>query len=93
VNGRIILQDISTRLYMDNDHSWTRNCQEAKSFEQTYHALLEGLSHKEKRLQVVWCFQNPTLNMYVAVHPEDNDRIHACVSCPLEALTHKPPCG
>jgi hypothetical protein len=44
---------------------------------------LKGLSFRTGPLQVVWCFRNPAENMYMAVHPQDSDRIRPCVSCPM----------
>jgi hypothetical protein len=83
MRGRIILQDISTHRYLAPDNSWTQSCQQAKVFEHTYQALLEGLSLHNTPTQMVWCFRNPAANLYVAVHPQDSNRIQACVSCPL----------
>ncbi len=81
--GRVILQDLQTHSYLSSDNSWVGSCQRARVFEHTYLALLEGLGYPQKALQVVWCFQNPARNMYVAVKAEDTDRIHGCSQCPL----------
>ena len=81
--GRVILQDLHTHCYLSSDNSWVGSCQRARVFEHTYLALLEGLGHPQKALQVVWCFQNPARNMYVSVKPEDSARIYACSHCPL----------
>lgn len=83
MNGRIILQELSTHHYLAADDSWAESCQQAKVFEHTYQALLKGLSFHTGPMQVVWCFRNPAVNMYIAVHPSDSGRIRGCVSCPL----------
>jgi hypothetical protein len=83
MEGRVILQDLTTHSYLAKDNSWAESCQRARVFEHTYEAVLEGLEHREKVLQVVWCFQNPAKNMYLPVKAEDSDRIYECVSCPL----------
>jgi hypothetical protein len=83
MSRRIIMQEVATRLYLAPDGSWTRNCQEAKTFEHTYLALLEGLRYSGKKLQVVWCFRDPSLNMYLPVRPEAEASACHCVDCPL----------
>ena len=80
---RIIIQEPTTRLYLAPDGTWTNNCQKARTFEHTYLALLEGINYSERALQVVWCFRNPALNMYLSVRPEDDALTCACAECPL----------
>ena len=88
MDGRIILQEISTHRYLAADDSWAESCQQAKAFEDTCQALLKGLSFHTRPMQVVRCFRNPAANMYIAVHPSDSDRIRPCVSCrPTSQLT------
>ena len=77
------MQEVITRRYLAADGSWTESCQGAKTFEHTYLALLEGISHPEKTIQVVWCFRNPSLNMYLAVRPGDEALTCPCLECPL----------
>ena len=81
MSGRVIVQDVDTRLYLDENSSWVESCQQARTFEHTYSALLEGLEHHNKTLQIVWCFQNPELNMYLAVRPGEGERIRPCTIC------------
>lgn len=81
--GRVILQDLETHSYLAGDSSWASSCQQAKVFEHTYVALLEGLNYHPKALQVVWCFRNPSMNMYLPVNPADGARVVACDFCPL----------
>ena len=83
VKGRIILQDLGTHQYLGKDGLWTASCQEAKLFEQAYQALQEGLDRTGKRTQVVWCFQDPTENLYMLVDPNQDDSVHPCISCGL----------
>lgn len=83
MSRRVIMQEVETRLYLAADGSWTHNCQQARTFEHTYLALLEGLRYSAKNLQVVWCFRNPSLNMYLPVRPEGEATLCHCVSCPL----------
>ena len=83
MNRRIIMQEPTTRLYLAPDGSWTNNCQQARTFEHTYLALLEGMNHYEKTLQVVWCFRDPALNMYLSVRPGEETRTCQCIECPL----------
>lgn len=44
-------------------------------------AMLEGLKHGGRMLQVVWCFRNPSVNLYAPV--KVGEEIRACVECPL----------
>jgi len=67
MRGRVILQEIESGFYLDASSRWVAGCQEARVFEHTWMALPEGLSHKEKALQVVWCFRAPTQNLYYPV--------------------------
>lgn len=83
MRGRIILQDVATQFYLAADSSWVKGCQQARVFEHTYLALLEGLDHHEKTTQVVWCFKNRDMNMYLAVRPGDSNCVQPCVFCPL----------
>lgn len=83
MNGRIILQDLLNHTYLSLEETWVESCQQARVFEHTYQALLEGLQHTDRHSQVVWCFQNPSENMYVLVRPENKDRIFPCENCPL----------
>lgn len=83
MSRRIIMQEVDTRLYLAPDGSWTHDCQEAKTFDHTYLALLEGLGYSAKKLQVVWCFRNPSLNMYLPVRSETEAVVCQCVGCPL----------
>ena len=83
MSGRVILQDLSTHRYLTPDDCWAESCQQAKVFEHTYQALLRGLDFHARPIQVVWCFRNPAENMYIAVQPDDSDKIRACVFCPL----------
>ena len=83
MNRRIIMQEPTTRLYLAPDGSWTNNCQQARTFEHTYLALLEGMNHCEKTLQVVWCFRDPSLNMYLSVRPGEEALTCPCIECPL----------
>jgi hypothetical protein len=87
MNGRIILQDLLNHLYLGIDNSWVKSCQQARVFKHTYLALLEALHHPDRASQVVWCFQKPDLNFYIAAKSEDTVRIHRCVSCPLLGRT------
>lgn len=79
------MQEVTTRRYLAADGSWTENCQRAKTFAHTYLALLEGMDHSEKTIQVVWCFRNPDLNMYLTVKPGDEALTRPCLACPLAA--------
>jgi hypothetical protein len=83
MSGRVIVQDTATRRYLGPESSWVESCQQARVFEHTYLALLEGLQHRDKILQVVWCFQNPVENLYIAVRPEHQGRIRPCEICKL----------
>ena len=83
MDRRVIIQESSRRLYLGADNTWTSDCQQAKTFEHTYLALLEGLNHPSKSLQVVWCFRDPALNMYLSVRPGDETPPCQCVQCPL----------
>ena len=83
MGGRIILQDLGNRLYLGSDGAWANSCQAAKLFEHTYLALLEGLNHAGKHLQVVRCFQNPGANMYMPVHPVEELNLVCCEKCPF----------
>ena len=84
MNGRVILQDTTTGLYLAADGSWVKSCQQAKVFEHTWGAFLQGLEHADKRMQVVWCFKDPDLNMYAPVKAEGD--IRPCTSCPMARL-------
>ena len=87
MKGRIILQDLVGHGYLANDGSWVNQCQGARAFERLYLALLDGLNHSEKHLQIVWCFRNPALNIYLPVRAQDNDRLNCCEVCPLAGST------
>lgn len=89
MSGRVIIQDTKTRCYLGQGSSWVESCQEARTFEHTYTALLEGLGHRDKTLQVVWCFQHPEQNFYVAVRPGDEAHIRPCATCKLAAAMPK----
>ncbi len=89
MSGRVIIQDTKTRCYLGQGCSWVQSCQEARVFEHTYTALLEGLEHRDKTLQVVWCFQHPEQNLYVAVRPGDEAHIQPCTACKLVAPAAK----
>jgi hypothetical protein len=80
-----MVQDLASRFYLGGDSSWVENCQAAREFEHTHLALLQGLHHAEKALQVVWCFQNPTLNLYIPVDPAQQDQVRPYGFCPLSA--------
>ena len=83
MSRRIILQEVNTCLYLATNGSWTANCQEAKKYDHTYQALLEGMTHSDKVLQVVWCFRNPSMNLYMNVRPGQELLTHPCLQCPL----------
>jgi hypothetical protein len=83
MNRRVIIQESSSHVYLAADGSWTSDCQQARTFEHTYLALLEGMNHPGKSLQVVWCFRNPAMNMYLPVHPGDDATTCHCIECPL----------
>ena len=80
---RIIMQEVNTCLYLAPDGSWTANCQDAKTYERTYQALLEGIGYSDRVLQVVWCFRNPSINLYMNVRPGQEGLTHPCLQCPL----------
>lgn len=77
------MQEPVSRLYLGRDGSWTRDCQQARTFDHTYLALLEGMNYSDKALQIVWCFRDPALNMYLSVRPGQEAPTCACVECPL----------
>ena len=83
MSRRIYLQDLESHYYLSEDNTWVKTCQQARVFPHTYLALLEGLQHKERRTQVLWCLGGPKLNVYVLVRPRDDDHTQACESCPL----------
>lgn len=83
MKGRVILQDIVSHQYLAPDGGWAASCQQARTFEHTYLALLDGLEHRDKHTQVVWCFQNPSENMYMPVRPQDSGLVLPCQSCPF----------
>ena len=83
MKGRIILQDLSSHQYLGSDGFWTPSCQEAKQFERTYQALQQGLDYTDKRTQVVWCFQDPTQNLYMLVDPNQTASVFPCLTCGL----------
>ncbi|HTL55218.1 MAG TPA: hypothetical protein VL361_06035 [Candidatus Limnocylindrales bacterium] len=83
MSRRIIMQEVNTCLYLAPNGSWTANCQAAKTYEHTYQALLEGMRYGDKVLQVVWCFRNPSMNLYMNVRPGLEGLTHACLECPL----------
>ncbi len=83
MRGRIILQDLDTHSYLNQDGAWSSSCQQARIFDHTYMALLEGLDHEDKHTQVVWCFRDPGANLYMAVRPADKAKIYPCEACPL----------
>jgi hypothetical protein len=68
VKGCIILQDLASHFYLAAGPSWVKSCQQAGVFDHTWEAILEGLKHKDNRLQLVWCFSSPSATMYIAVH-------------------------
>lgn len=83
MRGRILLQDLNSHSYLGKDGAWTKTCQQARVFEHTYIALLEGLDQEDKHTQVVWCFRDPSSNLYMAVRPGDNGKLYPCEACPL----------
>ena len=88
MRGRILLQRLDTRRYLGTAGEWADSCQKARIFEHTYQALLEGLEHPEST-QEVWCFRNPTRNLYTAVRPEDDPGVLPCEACSLaDSATH-----
>src|SRR5215471_3863546 len=64
MRGRILLQDLRTLRYFAGEGMWATGCQQAKGFEYTWMALQEGLNHANRTTQVVWCFGDPSANMY-----------------------------
>ena len=84
MSGRVILQDLRTHSYLGDDGTWVSSCQHARLFDHTYVALLEGLKHAEQ-MQVVWCFQNPSQNLYMPVRPGDEHLVFPWKTCPLAA--------
>jgi hypothetical protein len=86
MSGRVIIQDVQTRLYLGKNCSWVESCQQAKLFEHAYSAILEGLDFQDRTVQVVWCFQNPQINMYMPARAGDEGRIVPCVTCPMMGL-------
>lgn len=87
--GRIILQDLVSHEYLASNGSWSEHCQQTREFEHLWMALLEGLNHSGRPMQIVWCFANPALNMYLPVHAGQRHPVHACEVCPIfEATLH-----
>ena len=82
---KIILQDLDSQFYLSTDGTWVSSCQEARTFEHTYSALIEGLQHTEKRPEIVWCFGDPRMTLYISVRGEDKNHLHRCERCPLLA--------
>ena len=82
MRGGIILQDLLTHDYLTPAGAWAPTCQEARLFDHTYLALLEGLQHRDRATQVVWCFRNPSLSLFLPVHASDSHRVIACATCP-----------
>jgi hypothetical protein len=80
-----MVQDLTSRFFLGRDSSWVESCQSAREFEHTHLALLQGVQHAEKALQVVWCFQNPSLNLYISIDPGQQDQVRPCGFCPLSA--------
>ena len=85
MSGRIILQDMRTHCYLGDDGAWETSCQQARLFDRAYLAVLEGLKHPEQ-MQVVWCFQNPSQNLYMPVRPGDEHLVFPCEACALAGL-------
>ncbi len=81
--GRIILQDLASHCYLTSDRSWVKSCQEAKEFDHVFQALVEAVRQPDKHPQVVWCFRNPSLNLYFAVSPGDKEHLFPCKTCPI----------
>src|SRR5690349_1177009 len=88
MRGRIILQALVTCHYLTPSGAWVAGCRKARRFEHTYLALLEGLDHRDRATQVVWCFSNPSLSLLMPVHASDDHRVFACATCP--AAPHTP---
>lgn len=86
MSGRVILQDLLNHRYLGSGGSWVTSCQNAIVFEHTYQAALEGLHHPE-HTQVVWCFRNPSQNLYMAVRPDEERAVSPCDTCPLADAT------
>src|SRR6516162_9747571 len=84
MRGRILLQDLETHRYFAGEGMWAAGCQQAKVFEHTWMALQEGLNHADRTTQVVWCFGDPSENMYMLVRPYDGAVVYPCGTCPLK---------
>ena len=80
----IILQSFASGRYLGPNHTWVTSCQEARRFDHTYMAALEGLKHSE-RCQIVWCMGNPKMSIFVSVRAEDSSAVFPCKACPLAA--------
>jgi hypothetical protein len=93
MSDRILLQDLESHEYLGANGEWVEGCDVAQVFEHTWMALQEGLNHKGRATQVVWCFGNPALSMYMLVRPMKKGRpvsakiLGACRDSDLEMLT------
>jgi hypothetical protein len=68
---RIIVQDKDSLQYLSAEDAWAGSFQQAKVFEHTHCALFEGLRHLNKRLQIVWCFNDDLRNsIYIPIHSD-----------------------
>jgi hypothetical protein len=91
MKGRIILQDLFNRSFLSTDGTWVSSCDQPRVFEHTYIALLEALKYPDKRTQILWCFENPTQNIYLLVRPDASSRILQCETCPVAERWLAPP--
>jgi hypothetical protein len=69
MRGTIVLQDMKSARYLAADGDWVTNPGEARQFEHTWAALLEGLAHRGKQLQVLWSLPGPAEHIRIPVGP------------------------
>lgn len=83
MRGRILLQDLQNHRFLTSDGGWSQNCKKAQNFDHTYRALFVGLARRDRRTQVVWCFEDRAKNLYLPVRA--GDPVYRCLNCPSSA--------
>ncbi len=77
-----LLQELGRGKFFAEDGTWVADCRDAREFEHTHLALLQGIAFRDRKTQVVLCLGCPQASMYIACHPEDSGEVTPCEICP-----------